>query len=375
GPGEKTLEPMTIECDIQVPRRRRRGRDIFDSFFDDPFFRRTERIAVQSNAVTIDVRPLPDQGKPSNFSGAIGDFAITSSIDKQKVKSNEAITLKVKVSGTGNIRIIPTPEIDFPADFEVYDPKIRENIKRNSRSISGSKTFEYVIIPRFPGAETIKGISFSYFDLSSETYKTVTTGSIDISVTKGEDQFVSVGIGNTKEDVKFIGKDIRFIKTRVPEFQRAGNVFYKQVYFYILLIVPLIALAGAFGYRLHLEKLSSNVAYARSRKANQMALKRLRDAQKAMKNGNQANFYAEVSKALMGFIGDKLNVSSAGLITDEVEKMLNQHHINGETVSGYISCLQTCDYKRFAPSGSNEIEMKDFFEKARDAIVKLEKMI
>ena len=375
GPGRKTLEPMGIECEVQLPRRRRRSRDIFDSFFDDPFSRNTKRISIQSNPVAIEVMPLPEKGRPSDFSGAVGLFSINSSVDKTAVKTNEAITLKVNISGTGNIKIVPQPQVDFASDFEVYDPKINESIQRNSGQISGSKSFEYVIIPRFPGQHTIKPVSFSYFDLSSKTYRTISTDAKKISVAKGDDQFVNVGIGTSKEDVKFIGKDIRYIQTRIPEFQRKGDVFYKKTFFYVILVFPLIILGTSFANRAHLDKLSSNVAYARSRKANQMALRRLRDANKQMKANNTSGFYGEVSKALVGFIGDKLNVASAGLITDEVDRMLHDQKIDENTVSDYLDCLKTCDYKRFAPSDSNKVEMNDFFEKTKKAIVNLEKEI
>jgi len=374
GPGQKTLEPMVIECEVQVPRRRR-SRDIFDSFFDDPFSRNTKRVGIQSNPVAIEVMPLPEKGRPSDFSGAVGRFSITSSVNKTEVKTNEAVTLKVIISGTGNIKIVPQPKIDFASDFEVYDPKISENIKRNSGQVSGSKSFEYVIIPRFPGEQSIKPVTFSYFDLSSKTYRTISTDTKKISVAKGDDQFVNVGIGSSKEDVKFIGQDIRYIKTRIPEFQRKDNVFYKKTFFYVILIFPFIILGTAFAYRAHLDKLSSNVAYARSRKANHMALSRLRDANKQMKANNLSGFYGEVSKALMGFIGDKLNVASAGLITDEVDKMLHVQRIDENTVSSYLDCLKTCDYKRFAPGDSNNMEMNAFFEKAKKAIINLEKEI
>jgi len=363
-----------IECEVQVPRRPR-SRDIFDSFFDDPFSRNTKRVGIQSNPVAIEVMPLPEKGRPSDFSGAVGRFSITSSVNKTEVKTNEAITLKVIISGTGNIKIVPQPKIDFASDFEVYDPKISENIKRNSGQVSGSKSFEYVIIPRFPGEQSIKPVTFSYFDLSSKTYRTISTDTKKISVAKGDDQFVNVGIGSSKEDVKFIGQDIRYIQTRIPEFQRKDNVFYKKTFFYMILIFPFIILGTAFAYRAHLDKLSSNVAYARSRKANHMALSRLRDANKQMKANNLSGFYGEVSKALMGFIGDKLNVASAGLITDEVDKMLHVQRIDENTVSSYLDCLKTCDYKRFAPGDSNNMEMNAFFEKAKKAIINLEKEI
>lgn len=376
GAGTKTLDPLVVECEVQISRRRRR-RDFFDSFFDDPFFSvgRTVKRSIRSNAIRIDVLSLPEDNKPTDFSGAVGEFSLSATVDKNDVKTNEAITLKVTISGTGNIKILPQPKVDFPSDFEVYDPKISETIKRNTGQISGSKIFEFVSIPRFPGRQVIKPITFSYFDLPSKRYKRLTTDAVEINVVKGNEPLVSMPVGSSKEDVRFIGQDIRFIQLHLPEFQRMGPVFYKKLPFFAILVLPLLALGGAYGYRKHLDKMSTNVAYARSKKANQMALRQLRRASKEMRAGDLRQFYGEVSKALMGFVGDKLNVPAAGLITDEVDSMLRSRGIKDETVTGYVECLRTCDFKRFAPSESENGEMKDFFERAKKAIISLDKEI
>ncbi|RMF63055.1 MAG: protein BatD [Calditrichaeota bacterium] len=373
GPGEKTVEPLVIECEVQLPRRRRR--DLFDSFFDDPFFGRSERRVIRANPVQIEVVAVPLKERPADLSGAVGSFSLRAAVDKSRVKTNEAVTLRVDISGSGNIKILPQPKVNFPADFEVYDPKINESITRKGAAITGNKTFEYVMIPRFAGEQIIKPIRFSYFDLASKSYRTLTTDPIRVSVEKGAQQFSNVGMAASKEDVKFIGKDIRFIQIRMPEFKRVGRVFYKSAIFYALLVLPLFALAGAVGYRRHVERVQADVAYARSRKANQMALKRLKKAQKKLGEGESKAFYAEVSSALMGYIGDKFNVAAAGLITDQVETMLRERGIQAETVSNYIDCLQTCDYKRFAPTEADRDEMKAFFDKARKAIIALEREI
>ncbi len=372
-PGNKTLEPLTVECEVQLPRRR--SRDIFDSFFDDSFFGRTVRQQIRSNAIDVEVLPLPEVGKPVDFSGAVGSFSISAIVDKTQVQANEPVTLKLKISGTGNIKILSRPKIEFPTDFEVYDPKVSENIRREGDQIAGDKTFEYVIIPRFHGNQIIKPVALSYFDLSSKTYRKLSTDAIEIAVSKGKDTFTAVPMGTSKEDVKFIGQDIRFIQQRMPEFQKIGPVFYKTAMFFGILIFPLFAIAGALAYRRHLDKLSSNEAYARSRKANKMALKRLGKAQSQLRSGNPREFYSEVSKALMGFIGDKLNVPSAGLITDEVETVLHNRGIADSVVAEYLDCLKTCDFMRFAPAKSDNGELQGFFDKARKAIINLDKAI
>jgi hypothetical protein len=374
GPGKKTLDPLVLECEVELPRSKRKS-DPFNSFFNDSFFRRTVRRNISSNILTIDVLPLPVQNKPADFSGLVGNFTIRASVDKNKVKTNEAVTLRVKISGSGNVKIIPEPEISFPGDFESYDPKIVEDIKKDGNRIFGSKSFEYVIIPRFAGAQVIKPISLVYFDLRTESYKRVTTQPLEIEVKKGDQQFVGIGMGSSKEDVKFIGQDIRFIQMRIPEFKTIGAPFYKKIYFYLFLLLPLFGLAGAFGYRRHRDKLASNVAYARSRKANNMANRRLKTALKKMHDSRQAEFYSEVSKALMGFIGDKFNTAPAGLSTEEVEKLLRTGGIDDAVVMNYIECLQICDYRRFAPADSDNGAMNAFFDKSKKAIINLDKVL
>ncbi len=283
--------------------------------------------------------------------------------------------MKVDISGEGNIKFLPKPSVNIPADFETYEPKVTEKINKNAGVISGTKSFEYVLIPRFAGTHTIKPVVFSYFDPVAKNYKSIATSPIDIHVTKGEESYLVSGMGTSKEDVKFIGKDIRFIQLNLPEFQRVGRIFYKSTIFYLIVFLPLLVLAGGYGYRRYLDKLSSNVAYARSKKANQMALKRLRKAKEAMREGNAKEFYGEVSKALMGFVGDKFNVPSAGLMTDEIETMLKSRGVKEDIVSEYVNCLKDCEYRRFAPTENDNGELKAFFERSKKAIINLEKEI
>jgi hypothetical protein len=314
-------------------------------------------------------------GKPANFSGAVGHFSLSANVDKNAVKTNEAVTLKVKIAGKGNIKILPEPKVEIPPDFEVYEPKVSQNIQRKNGIISGNKTFEYVLIPRFAGLQSIKPVEFSYFDLGSKTYKTLKTPEITIDVAKGAEEFFTVGSGLSKEEVMLLGQDIRFIKKSIPNFKEMREYFYKGIPFTILIILPVILVIGSLGYRRHLDKLSGDVAYARSRRANQVAMRRLRKAKRLMDEHSHKEFYAEVSRALLGFLGDKLNISEAGILTDQVEEMLKIRGVDGKVVSQYLDCLRSCDYQRFAPSISKDSEMKEFFEKAKRAIVALEKVV
>jgi hypothetical protein len=372
--GKKTIGSIALECDVRV-QRRRRSRDIFDSFFDDPFFGRTVRKAIQSDPVSINVQALPAAGRPADFSGAVGSYDISADIDKRKVKTNEAISLKVKITGTGNLKILPTPDVNIPNDFEQYEPTVREVINRSGNSISGSKTFEYVLVPRFPGEQRIKPILFSYFDPRSTSYKTKTTEEIVIDVEKGTGELVSASSGWSKEEVKLIGQDIRFIKMASPRFTQIGYDSYKSPVFLFLAILPLCSLVGAVIYRNHLERLSENVAYARSRQANRLAMKKLAKAKSLISEKSRKEFYAEASRALTGFAADKLNVSAAGIITSELHKKLLAKGLDQKLTQDYIGLIQTCDFQRFSPTRVSQEEMERFYRQAKEAFVRLEKAI
>ena len=263
----------------------------------------------------------------------------------------------------------------YPPDFEKYEPKVSEKIDRTANSVSGYKNYEYVLIPRYPGLQKIKPVMFSYFHVSAKKYKLLRTPEIIVNVEKGSDEFMTVTSGLSKEEVKLLGKDIRFIQLSNVQFDKIGSFFYKKFYFLLIVLLPILIVAFSLGYRRHLDKLSGNIAYARSRKANQMAMKRLHKAKKLLSEKTQKEFYAEISNSLMGFLGDKFNIAAAGIITDEVEELMRTRGVDESVVKKYLSCLHVCDYQRFAPSNAKLDEMKKFFDHAKQAIVALEKVI
>lgn len=373
-PGRVEIGSLGVDCDVRV-QARRRSNDIFDSFFDDPFFGRTVRRTVQSRPVSIEVLPFPEAGKPANFSGLAGKFNIQASIDKKEVTTNEAITFKVVVSGEGNIKTIPRPNVLLPRDFEQYEPKVTENIQRTGDRISGSKSFEYVLVPRFPGEQRIRPITFSFFDLAARRYATVSTPELIIPVAKGSGDVAVVPSGLSKEEVALINQDIRFIKLNAPEWRRKGGEFYRSGWFSLLWILPLLALAGALGYRRHLDKLSGNVAYARSRRANRMAMKRLSKASGLLQLEKQKEYFAEIARALLGFAADKLNLAEAGILSSELEARLRERGAPDATIEPYLQLLKVCDYQRFAPSEVTLAQMQGIYKEAKEAIINLEKAI
>ena len=226
--------------------------------------------------------------------------------------------------------------------------------------------------PRFPGEHRIKPVIFSYFDLATKSYKTISTPEIALNVKKGSRDLISLGPGISKEEVELVGKDIQFIKTENLRLFTKGVYPYSNPLYWILFGLPIACFVCALVYRRHLDELAENTAYARERKANKQAMRHLHKAKKTLAEETQKEFFAEVSRALIGYVADKLNIAAAGLITDDVEMQLLTRNVPEEKVKKFVACLKTCDYQRFAPAVSKLDEMKKFFEEARASIVELE---
>ena len=374
-PGEKIIDPLEIECEVRV--RDRSTRDIFDRFFDDDFFTspfgRTIRTKIASEPLKINVKPLPVEGRPGEFSGAVGKFDLDSSLDKENITANEALSLKIKISGTGNIKMLPAPEIPFPGEFEVYDPKIDQRVNRKGNAISGSKEYEYVLIPRRGGEFRIPSFSFSYFDPSEDAYKILKTPEYNLTVAAGEGSGSPVPAGLSRRNIEYIGKDIRFIKPAAQDFHRIGSYFYRSFWFVFLILIGILALGSAGLFRQRMNRMEENTAYARSLKAQKVAKQRLSRARKLMTEKKRTEFYAELSQALLGFVADRLNLPAAGLMTDEVKVKLEERGVDISVISEMLVCLGACDFHRFAPGENALTEMETHFQKAKEAIIKLDK--
>jgi hypothetical protein len=368
-PGSKKIDPLVITCEV---RSRSRSRDPFDSFFNDPFFGRTKTVQVPSNAINIEVLTLPETDRPADFNGAVGKFKMSAWTDKTQAKTNEAVTFKLKIEGQGNIHHL-NPTVQISGDFETYPPKETETIQRQNEPISGSKVYEYVLIPRLPGKQKIDAVTISYFDPEAKVYKTLATDPIFIDVEKGQETFSMVPAGATKEQVKWLGKDIRFISTSPVEFQRIGLTFYHSFSFWIILVAPLFALFGALGYRRHLNRLDVDVAYARERRARRAARRGLARARQLLKAETQKAFYTEMGTALLKFLGDKLNVAEAGLISEDIRKMLKVRKVNPTLIEELFSILDSCDYQRFAPSEASEPDMQRFLKRSEKVMSDLDR--
>ena len=375
--GKLKIEPLEMQCVAQVRQKsQQKNRDpFFDSFFNDPFFNRYQNVGmnIKSNTLNINVKPLPVQNKPVSFTGAVGSFDFKSEINKNELSTNEAVNLKFTISGRGNIELIDLPAIQFPPDFEVYDPKISQNININDNGVSGWKSFEYLIIPRRSGEFKISPISFSYFDLQSRQYRSIPSKEFLLDIIKGKETGTPVTYsGINQEDIQYIGSDIRYISTDIPKFARINSYFFGSIWFFILLISPfVIFILIVIIWKKELKK-RNNTALMRNRKATKIAHQRLKNAHQSLDADNNEIFYIELSKALWGYVSDKFSIPVASLSADTAEETLANENINKETIDRFLNTIKEIEFSRFAP-GESSGARKNLYEMAVNAITKMER--
>ena len=346
--------------------------DPFDAFFNGGGYVEVKK-KITTPKVVINVQPLP--AKPAGFSGAVGEFKLASSINATDVKTNDAVTIKLTLSGTGNMKLIGTPEVKFPQDFEIYDPKVTDDYKLTNSGLTGTKTFEYLAIPRHAGNFTIPAIEFTYFDLKSNSYKTLKTEAYNLKVAKGQgnaDQVISDF--TNKESVKMLGKDIRFIKLGDSSLRPKGDFFFGTVGYYLCYLIPLLLfVVFAVIYRQKALE-NANVAKVKTKKANKVATRRMKLAGKLLAENKKNEFYDEVLKALWGYISDKLSIPVSQLSKDNIEAELTNYGVPEALIAEFIGVLNECEYARYAPGNENEA-MDKVYSASVEVISKMENSI
>ena len=346
--------------------------DPFDAFFNGGGYVEVKK-KITTPKVVINVQPLP--AKPAGFSGAVGEFKLASSINATDVKTNDAVTIKLTLSGTGNMKLIGTPEVKFPQDFEIYDPKVTDDYKLTNSGLTGTKTFEYLAIPRHAGNFTIPAIEFTYFDLKSNSYKTLKTEAYNLKVAKGQgnaDQVISDF--TNKESVKMLGKDIRFIKLGDSSLRPKGDFFFGTVGYYLCYLIPLLLfVVFAVIYRQKALE-NANVAKVKTKKANKVATRRMKLAGKLLAENKKNEFYDEVLKALWGYISDKLSIPVSQLSKDNIEAELTNYGVQEALIAEFIGVLNECEYARYAPGNENEA-MDKVYSASVEVISKMENSI
>ena len=347
--------------------------DPFDAFFNGGNYVKITKNIVTPK-LTINVKELP-AGKPANFSGGVGEFTLSSSINTQELKTNDAVTIKLVISGTGNMKLINTPEVGFPQDFEIYDPKVENKFNLTRNGLSGNKVIEYLAIPRHAGVYTIPPIEFSYFDLKSQSYKTLKTDAYTLNVAKGEGNSDQVVANFTsKEDLKVLGQDIRYIKTGDTHLTKKDDYFFGSISYYLWYIIPLGLFIAFLAINRKQAMENANVAKVRTKKANKVATKRMKNAGKLLAEKKSEAFYDEVLKALWGYISDKLSMPVSQLSKDNIEEELQKHQVSEELIKEFINNLNECEFARYAPGNQDE-KMDKIYSSAIDVISKMENSI
>ena len=350
---------------------RNRNLDPIEAFFNGQSGFMEVKRRITTPALTIHVSPLPT--KPEGFSGAVGKFSVTSSISTHEVDANEAVTLKLEVKGSGNMKLISTPEIDFPKDFETYDAKVNDKFQLTRTGLSGTKEFEYLFVPRHAGTYQIPAAKFVYFDTDSRSYKTVTTEGYTLKVNKGKGgtgQNVSNYSGQ-QQDVQQLNQDIRYIKKGNVELHQPGHTLFGTWQYWLAYLVPLCLFVLLLVMGRKRMKANANVALSRGRKANKVALKRMKTAQKLLEKRDSALFYDEVLRALWGYVGDKFNMAQESLNKENISQALASRQVPDEQVQQFLRVLNDCEFARYAPGDVNQ-NMENVYNSAISAISKME---
>ena len=347
--GNVVIDPAELICLVQM-RVSSPGTSIFDGFFDDY---RTVRKKVSSKPVTVKVAELP-AGAPASFGGGVGKFTISAQLSKDSLKTHEAASLMVTISGKGNVSLLEAPVVSFPPDMEVYDTKVSDRIEKGG--LSGSKVYEFPFIPRSHGDFVIDPIRYSYYDVDAKKYVTLETSPIDLVVEKGAETEASgvVMPASSRKDVRNLGSDVRFINTKAPLLAPKGEFMVGSGLFWVLL--ALIAMVGAVAYfalRKYAER-RADVVGSKNRRATKMALKRLQLAGTFLKQNLYTAFYEELHKALLGFVSDKLNVPVAELSRDRISEALKESGVAETYINSFIGILDACEFARYAPDSGHD---------------------
>lgn len=345
--------------------------DPIDAFFNGADLTTEVKKKIVAPGMEIQVDPLPDH--PANFSGAVGQFTIESAlIPEQDLKSNDALTLKLTVSGTGNMKLLTAPKVNFPKDFEAYDPKVTDNTSLERNGVTGNKVFEYIAVPRYKGDYEIPAVEFCYFDPQSKSYKTIKTQPYKIKVAQGNSRPASDAAA--QKELELLNSDIRYIKSGDADLQPVEDLFFGSASYWTSLAVLLILLVAISIYLRVQGKNRQNVARMKGKRANSVATKRLKAARKLLEKQQADSFYEEVLKALWGYVSDKLTIPVAELNKENIQQRLTEHNVEDTLAMRFNDVLNACEFARFAP-GDPQATMDKIYQDAVAVISELENVI
>ena len=366
--GTITIDPAELVCLVNVRAPQSASSSLFDRFFQDEY--QTIRKRVTTPAVKVKVNPLP-AGQPASFGGGVGNFGISARLTTDNLKTHDAASLIITVSGRGNVALLEEPKVNFPPDFEVYDTKTTENTDKSNGGTSGSKSFEYPFIPRSHGDFTIDPVEYSYYDVNAGKYVTLRTEPLHVKVAKGKGgdsaPVATVNSGVERKDVKSLADDIRFIFTGKPGLSGSGSFFVGSAFFWILLALMVLGATAVYLAFRKVAAMRADVAGTKNRRATKMAQKRLKLAGEYLDKNLYTAFYEELHKALIGFVSDKLNMDMSEISKDNIASALTEGGVSEEQTKAFTDLLDACEFARYSPDGGNEA-MRSHYDAALKVI-------
>tara|TARA_B100000683_G_C12498644_1_gene556957 strand:- start:1760 stop:3580 length:1821 start_codon:yes stop_codon:yes gene_type:complete len=364
--GDLEVDALGLKLNAQI--QQRGGWGFFNNY-------RNVKHNVESNSARIKVNPLPKEGQPANFKGAVGQFTLKSNLSTEQAKTNSSVSLTVKLNGSGNLPLVEVPELEVPQDIEAYDPKTKESIKISGSRNIGTKSYEYLLIPRYAGKYKIEPLEFVYFDPKKKAYKTLKTPTYTLDVEGEEKQSTNntTYAYSSKDEVNLLGKDILYIKSDgVPEL--AQEAYYGSWLFHLLWVGSIALLIAAIIWVQHLQNMLSNVALLRRKKAGSVALKHLKEAKAYMESNDTSAFYNSLSAGLSGYVKDKMGLKQSELSTEQIEKTIKEQTSNESISEGFLSLVEACQIARFSPNLDVSSMQKDYL-KGVELINQMEKEI
>ena len=345
-----------------------RNIDPFEAFFNGGSGYIEVKKKIVAPGIDIEVDPLPE--RPAGFSGGVGHFTVSASLNKTETKANDPVSVRITVSGTGNLKLVKQPQIELPKDFDKYEPKVTDKTKLTTAGIEGSMIYDILIVPRHQGHYDIPPVSLTYFDTTSKTYKTVTSEPLTLDVAKGSGPSAMSDYSG-QQDLQELSRDIRYIKTGNVRQQGIDEFFFGSVPYWITLAIMVLVFISLFVIFRQRAIENANVTKRRAGKANKVATKRLKKASKLMADNKPGEFYDEVLRALWGYVGDKLNIPVEQLSHDNISQRLSDRGVGEETIAQFMGALDECEFERYAP-GDPKGNMNKVYEKAMTAIEQIE---
>jgi len=370
--GTHQVEPLAISCDILQPRGRRGS--LFNDIFSDPFFGRSaQTVLVRSEALGFEVLPLP-AGPPPGFAGAVGRFSLDVQAQPTALPAGDPVTLRVEISGQGNLDAIQLPRIAGPPGIKVYDPKVEEEERIENGLCGGRRVYEYILIPEEGGRLEIPPVRFAYFDPEQASYQVLESEPIYIDSQGRAVPQEQGSYGLTRKDIQAVGKDVRYIK---PDAEKLGGTMalYRSGMFWTLHGLLPLAFLGMLFYQRHQQRLEGDVAYARRRRARSEAGRRLKQARQLLLEENGPEFHAEVQRAVLSFLADRLNLAAAGLTPETSARTLEESGVDEDLVAALRDLLVQCDFARFASAAASRPDMEQVHARAEKLITCLEKSV